>query len=368
MAREKILLLIVAAAAAVHGGVFRKANQDLPPPPPPPPQAWAVAPRPAPPPVPPKQYRRPPPDHEPPPRAAVSDRKTFETVLALQICLDRHGFSCNTIDGQLGRKTQVALATYCAVNGLTGEKAYRAGEESRMLETCFAAEKDLFVSVAVKDEHHAMLVRIPNEPAEKAKLAAMGYQTIEEMFAEYGHCSVRLLRKLNPGLAWPNPPAGASVRLPNPSRYHDRPAPKRFPYGRADVLRVSLSRLEITAFDERGRMIGLFPCSIAAQKNKLPPPGEIQVKTIADKPNYTFTEERAGKDGRIGRYIYPPGPNNPVGASWIGLTLPTYGIHGTPFPEQIGRAESHGCFRLANWNAQKLRSMCEVGTSVVIEK
>ena len=92
------------------------------------------------------------------------------------------------------------------------------------------------------------------------------------------------------------------------------------------------------------------------------------MKTLADKPNYTYTEARAGKNGRIGRYIYPPGPNNPVGASWIGLTLPTYGIHGTPFPEQIGRAESHGCFRLANWNAIKLRSMCEVGTSVVIEQ
>ena len=45
-----------------------------------------------------------------------------------------------------------------------------------------------------------------------------------------------------------------------------------------------------------------------------------------------------------------------------------YGIHGTPFPERIGRAESHGCFRLASWNAVKLHSMCSVGTSIVIEK
>lgn len=389
MVRGMLLSLAVAATAVVHGGVFRKANQDLPPPPPSSRQAWAPAPvatRPAPP----KPSRLPPsvakplpvaksptvakplPVPAPPPRAvpapARPSKASFESVLALQICLDRRGFSCNTIDGQLGRKTQVALATYCAVNGLTGENAYRPGEEDKAFERLFPGEKDLFVVVPVRAEDHAQLVQIPKEPAEKAKLASMGYQTVEELFAERGHCSVALLRKLNPGLAWPNPPAGASVRLPNPSRSHDRPAPKRFPYGRADVLRVSLSRLEITAFNEQGRMIGLFPCSIAAQKNKLPPPGEIQVKTIADKPNYTFTEERAGKDGRIGRYIYPPGPNNPVGASWIGLSLPTYGIHGTPFPEQIGRAESHGCFRLANWNAQKLRSMCEVGTSVVIEQ
>ena len=67
------------------------------------------------------------------------------------------------------------------------------------------------------------------------------------------------------------------------------------------------------------------------------------------------------------KYIYPPGPNNPVGLAWIGLSLPTYGIHGTPWPEQIGRAESHGCFRLSNWNAVRLRELCDVGTSVVIE-
>ena len=57
-----------------------------------------------------------------------------------------------------------------------------------------------------------------------------------------------------------------------------------------------------------------------------------------------------------------------MGASWIGLTLPTYGIHGTPYPEQIGRAESHGCFRLANSNAIRLRRMCDIGMSVVIEE
>ena len=114
-------------------------------------------------------------------------------------------------------------------------------------------------------------------------------------------------------------------------------------------------------------MIGLFPCSIAAEKSKRPPAGEVQVTALVPKPNYTYTAPRAGPGGRIARHIYPPGPNNPVGTSWIGLSLPTYGIHGTPSPERIGRAESHGCFRLANWNAEKLRGMCDVGTSVVIE-
>lgn len=285
-------------------------------------------------------------------------------ILALQICLDRRGFSCNTLDGQCGRRTKVALATYCAVNGL----AYVPGAEATAHVRLFPGETNLFGTVAVTAADRAACVQIPAAPAEKAQLATMGYQSVEEMFAERGHCSVTLLRRLNPALAWPNPPVGARVVLPRTTPVAVRGASRRFPYGEASVLRVSLSRLEITAFDAAGRMIGLFPCSIAAEKGKLPPAGEMQVKTLADRPNYTYTEPRVGPGGRIARYIYPPGPNNPVGTSWIGLTLPTYGIHGTPFPERIGRAESHGCFRLANWNAEKLRSMCEVGTSVVIEK
>ena len=51
----------------------------------------------------------------------------------------------------------------------------------------------------------------------------------------------------------------------------------------------------------------------------------------------------------------------------MGLNLPGYGIHGTPRPESIGFTGSHGCFRLANWNAARLFAMCKSGTRVVIE-
>ena len=54
------------------------------------------------------------------------------------------------------------------------------------------------------------------------------------------------------------------------------------------------------------------------------------------------------------RRLTPTGPNNPVGVAWIGLSRPGYGIHGTPRPEDVGRTESHGCFRLANWDAEVL--------------
>ena len=70
----------------------------------------------------------------------------------------------------------------------------------------------------------------------------------------------------------------------------------------------------------------------------------------------------------VGRKLrLPPGPNNPVGVAWIGLNRAGYGIHGTPKPEEVGRTESHGCFRLANWNAELLRRMAWPGLPVRVE-
>lgn len=287
------------------------------------------------------------------PAATFAESKT----LALQIALDRRGFSCSTIDGQWGRKSQVALATYCALKGYavppTPELAH---------DILFPREPRLFRVETVTQREHDALVRIPATPAGKASLTAMGYETIMEMYAERGHLTEGALRRLNPGVAWPNPPVGTKVTLPDFTDGRDARAPK------ADVLRVSLSRFEITAFDEKGRLLALFPCSIAADKAKLPPEGELQVKSIVPDPDYTYTPDSVTRGGRIVRRRFPPGPNNPVGRAWIGLTLEGYGIHGTPKPETIGRAESHGCFRLANWNAVRLRRMCETGTSVVIER
>ena len=287
------------------------------------------------------------------PVATFAESKT----LALQIALDRRGFSCNTIDGQWGRMSQVALATYCAVNGYAVPPSPELARD-----ILFPRERNLFRTETVTQREHDALVRIPTTPEGKSKLKAMGYETIMEMYAERGHLTEGALRRLNPNVAWPNPPVGTLVRIPD------------FVYGlaarpaKASVLRVTLSRFEITAFDEKGRLVALFPCSIAADKAKLPPEGELQVTTLIPNPDYTYTPDRVSRGGRIVRRKFPPGPNNPVGTSWMGLTLPGYGIHGTPKPERIGCAESHGCFRLANWNAVRLRKMCETGTSVVVEK
>ena len=62
-----------------------------------------------------------------------------------------------------------------------------------------------------------------------------------------------------------------------------------------------------------------------------------------------------------------PGPNNPVGVTWIGLTLDHYGLHGTPDPGRVGHAESHGCVRLTNWDAARVAALVTKGTPVIFQ-
>ena len=59
------------------------------------------------------------------------------------------------------------------------------------------------------------------------------------------------------------------------------------------------------------------------------------------------------------------GPNNPVGAVWIDLSIPSYGIHGTAEPSRIGRTFSHGCVRLTNWDVKDLAGLVKKGVDAV---
>lgn len=59
-----------------------------------------------------------------------------------------------------------------------------------------------------------------------------------------------------------------------------------------------------------------------------------------------------------------PGPDNPVGTRWMGLSIPGYGIHGTNVPNSIGRASSHGCIRMRKTDLEELYALVAVGDTV----
>ena len=67
-----------------------------------------------------------------------------------------------------------------------------------------------------------------------------------------------------------------------------------------------------------------------------------------------------------GQKPIPPGPNNPLGTRWMGLSAPGVGIHGTPNPASIGYSVSHGCIRMYISDAEWLFNVVDIGTTVFI--
>ena len=98
----------------------------------------------------------------------------------------------------------------------------------------------------------------------------------------------------------------------------------------------------------------------------------VKVYTVAvgkpstPSPVGTFTIERRVMNptySHAGRVV-APGPNNPVGTRWMGLSIHGYGIHGTNAPSSIGKAASHGCIRMAKADLEEFYELVAEGDTV----
>jgi lipoprotein-anchoring transpeptidase ErfK/SrfK len=237
------------------------------------------------------------------------------------------------------------------------------GELDDVTKTNLALDAPPLATYAITSNDLARLQPLSKTWLGKSQQSVLDYETLLELVAEKSHSHPDLLRRLNPGVTWTNALAGTSVRVPDINA-DDAP-------GKAAFARISLSEKILEAFDSESNLLVHFPCSIAQRVEKRPV-GELHVAVIAPNPNYTFDpelfpESPEAKEQPTIKLILPPGPNNPVGAVWIGLDKTGYGIHGTPRPEDVGRTESHGCFRLANWNAERLLKIVWLKMPVYVE-
>ena len=293
--------------------------------------------------------------------SAVAEEPTRDEVALWQIALDRKDFSSGCIDSTFGSRTKLAIAAWQEANrlkpdGIMGPET----AQSLGLNEDFAAEAYTHYTITAEDI--TTLGKVPESWRERAAQSSLPYETTLEFAAEKFHASQNFIRALNPAVDWANSVAGTVLRVPNVHLAIDAPP--------AAKVHVSLNKKIIGVFDATDRLIAFFPCSIGREKAKRPV-GRLQVVAIAPNPNYTFDPkvfpESPEAQEISTKLIIPPGPNNPVGTMWISLSLEGYGIHGTPKPEDIGRTESHGCFRLANWNAERLARMISIGTPVFVE-
>lgn len=282
-------------------------------------------------------------------------------LMELQIVLDRAGFSPGVIDGRWGSNVAKALRAYRKAKG----KGQTKGNTQRRaldllkpadLKTALAQSGGAALvryRLTAADVKGPFVQRIPLDYARKAQMTAMSYTSVAEKLAEKFHVSEALLASLNPDRAQFR--AGDTITVPAVG-----PGVTR----KVHYLVADKEEAQIFAYDRLGKLVAAYPATIGSAATPSPS-GKHTVKTIAFDPQYTYDPVKNFKQGNNDKVLrIPPGPNGPVGSVWIGLSKDSYGIHGTPLPESIGKTNSNGCIRLTNWDAKELAKLVRKGVTV----
>ena len=301
---------------------------------------------------------------KPPPKPLIISRQSpadfprpVRDVLEAQIALARRAISPGSVDAALGSQTRRAISVFQGAANLPQTGKLDADTREKLM-----LDAPILTTYTVTTNDLARLQRLGKTWLAKSQQSALDYETELELVAEKSHSHPLLIQKLNPNVNWTNLAPETVLQVPDA----DYPEPTN----KAAFVVIHLTDKYLEAFGESTNLLAHFPCSIAAKVEKRPE-GELRVVAVIPQPNYTVDPELFPESPELQaighKLILPPGPNNPVGVAWMGLDKPGYGIHGTPSPEQVGRTESHGCFRLANWDAEHLLKLAWVGMPVLIE-
>lgn len=292
--------------------------------------------------------------------------------LAVQVALDRAGFSPGVIDGTMGRQTREAIRGFQEANGLNATGDLNTETQAALGQ----GEATQSVTISDADAAGPFISAIPETMSERAKLDGLHYRSIEEALAEKYHTTPAKLRALNPGSDFA---AGDQITVPavRPQDLSadaakgwdavlDKLSVAKTQPNAAKVV-VDKSDKNVRVYDSVGKLLAQFPASIGSEHDPLPL-GEWKIQGIARMPPFHYNPELFW-DAEAGdkKTTLPPGPNGPVGVVWIDLSKDHYGIHGTPEPQTIGRTESHGCIRLTNWDAAKLAQMVRPDTPATLQ-
>lgn len=277
-------------------------------------------------------------------------------VLKAQILLDRLHFSPGVIDGVYGGNTRKALRMFQKMRGLKA-----TGSLTKATWEALVGEDPPAVLTTHKITENEVdgpfTPEIPGSMKAQAKLKRLGYTSPVELLSEEFHVAPKLLKRLNRGAELSD--AGTEIVVPDV--FTEAPAEK------AAKLEIDKRGRELKVYDADGKLVAYYPATVGSKSNPAPT-GSYKVQSVSENPVYHYSPKLAFKGlENTGPFKIPAGPNNPVGAVWIDLSKPHYGIHGTPEPATIGKTQSHGCVRLTNWDAKELAQMVHKGTSVVFQ-
>jgi lipoprotein-anchoring transpeptidase ErfK/SrfK len=299
----------------------------------------------------------------PPPRVYPVALPNYdeETATRLQIFLDNSDFGPGKIDGKMGEFFRKALISYKHAHAMPKTGAV----DQWMLDQVPV----IYTTYTIREEDLKQVGDVPGSHAEQAKLKWLPYTSLLEFVAERFHSAESYIQKLNPGKSWEHLQPGETLKVPNVLPFEV----EKFTEGKVSENPAFVSRkifvdtqehlLEVFDHDQ---LVCVFP--ITPGSKTLPAPvGTWKILGVNVWPWFRYDEGMLNYGVRTENYYnLPPGPNNLVGILWMGLNKPGIGIHGTNNPETIGRAASHGCIRLANWDAARVKDLVSVGNTVII--
>ncbi|WP_367830974.1 L,D-transpeptidase [Shinella sp. S4-D37] len=283
--------------------------------------------------------------------AIAIGRLSSAEVTALQVFLDREGFSPGVIDGRKGSNVTKAIEAWQNATGETLDP----NNADDILERLRLSGGLAFITyeISAVDAAGPYVAAIPDDYAQKAALPHLSFTSTTEMLAEKFHMDEAYLKEINPGVDFTIP--GTLIKVVDTGERKT---------GKVAKILADKGRKQVLAYDENGTLIAAYPASIGSADTPSPS-GTVTVERIALNPGYTYNPRINFQQGANNKVLtLQPGPNGPVGTVWIALSKPTYGIHGTPEPSKIGKTQSHGCIRLTNWDATELAKMASAGLTV----
>ena len=337
------------------------------------------------------------------PRTKTPNKANIEAATRLQIFLIEQNFSPGKLDGTYNEFTWKALALYRQSRGEQPQVLPPRGKsKSNVAPDVTGLDLDsvgsAFVPYTVTDADLASVGPLPGSVPAQAKLKFLPYRDAADAIAEKFHSDVHFLEQLNPG-KMKTIKAGDQLKVPNVepfelgsvkeikpgSELNAQPAndveyqperqnqnadknnePKKDEAASTPIVIKIDTKINMLGVFQGEKLIAAYPVTIGSA-HTASPIGEWKVRGIAKMPPFRYDKEMLQHGRRSGNFhLLPPGPRNPVGVMWIALNKKGIGIHGTNEPGSIGRAASHGCIRLANWDVVRLATKIKPGDNVSI--
>lgn len=316
-----------------------------------------------------------------PETSPIDQKPTGDDAVRLQIFLDQSNFGPGVIDGKIGQFSELAVRSWNEVNGHPLDSWTAVNRAAQR-----AVPNPFAVAIVPEVVEKWVNPSLSYKKAEQAKAKRMSYRSNAEFMSERYHTDVPYLLKLNSSAKINNLKPRDTIIVPNVDAFEiEKLTGAAFKEHeelsiRSAVIDTKLNQIRIYEANPRAlivadpnsparvankSLIATFP--ITPGKPQFIKYGKWKMQNAVELPVWRYDKQllETGKRGTESLNI-PGGPNNPVGVLWCGLNKPGIGMHGTSDPETIGRSQSAGCIRLANWDIVRIPQILRPGASVEI--